>query len=58
MTHAGMVPVLENAVDLGEGLYQVDFNWSMAGDWILELSGELPDGRYILREFRISVETQ
>jgi hypothetical protein len=43
MSHAGMVPVLGDAQEQGEGLYLVPFDWTMAGDWILTVSGTLGD---------------
>ncbi len=36
MTHAGMQPVLTTAAEVGEGTYRAgDFEFSMAGDWII-----------------------
>jgi hypothetical protein len=36
MTHAGMVPVVANAVDLGGGIYRTEgFAFDMAGDWVI-----------------------
>lgn len=55
MTHAGMQPVLRDAVHLGEGRYQVPFEWTMNGNWILTVEGTLPDGRKLLRTFALSV---
>ena len=46
MSHAGMAPVLDSAIAEGEGRYTVPaFSFTMAGDWILTLTAELPDGR-------------
>lgn len=55
MTHPGMVPVLGEARDLGGGLYEVPFEWTMAGDWVLTVSGTLPDGQIFETRFQISV---
>jgi len=55
MTHAGMAPVLEDAEEVGEGLYRVSFEWTMAGDWVITVSGTLEDGRTIRRELQVSV---
>lgn len=47
MNHAGMVPVVDTAVEEGEGRYAVPaFRFSMAGDWILTVRASLPDGRW------------
>ncbi len=55
MTHPGMVPALAEARDLGGGLYEVPFEWTMAGDWVLTVSGTLPDGPVFETQFQISV---
>jgi hypothetical protein len=43
MSHAGMVPVFGDAQEQGDGIYLVPFEWTMAGDWILTVSGTLGD---------------
>ena len=55
MTHAGMEPVLEDAEEVGEGLYRVTFEWTMAGDWVITVSGTIKDSRTIRREFQVNV---
>jgi hypothetical protein len=46
MSHPGMTPVLDTAVAEGTGRYYVpEFNFTMAGDWFLDLEATLPDGR-------------
>ncbi len=46
MSQAGMIPVGDTAQMEGPGLYIVpSFNFTTAGDWILTLTGTLPDGR-------------
>lgn len=55
MTHAGMVPVLAE-VDGGQnGVYEVPFEWTMAGDWVVSVSLQLPDGSTAQQRFDISV---
>lgn len=56
MTHAGMAPVLAEAGEGALGRYPVDFEWTMAGDWILTIQGNLPDGRQLLRTYEIQVD--
>lgn len=56
MTHPGMAPVLSEAAEAGQGRYPMDFEWTMAGDWILTVQGDLPDGRRLLRTIPIRVE--
>ena len=39
MTHAGMVPVLTDAVGAGDGVYRADdMHFTMAGDWIITIT--------------------
>lgn len=45
MNHAGMVPVESRADFQGDGIYTADFEWTMAGDWIVTVTATLPDGR-------------
>lgn len=45
MTHAGMAPVLADAVETEPGLYRADaFAFTMAGDWIITTDVGLADG--------------
>jgi hypothetical protein len=55
MTHAGMTPVFGDVTDQGNGLYRTSFEWTMAGDWVLTVSGKLEDGRNFQRELQVSV---
>jgi len=57
MNHAGMVPVEATAVEVGDGLYRADFEWTMAGDWIVTVTATLPDGRIKTQSFDYSVAT-
>jgi len=54
MTHAGMVPEIVDAVDLGGGLYRSqDFAFSMVGDWVITAEVRYPDG--VTRQGRLAV---
>lgn len=56
MTHAGMVPVLANDVTNGQdGVYEIPFEWTMGGDWIVTVEATLADGRTISRRFDLTV---
>jgi YtkA-like len=50
MTHPGMAPVLATASEIAPGQYQAPLRLTMAGDWILLLEAELPDGRSLHRQ--------
>ena len=56
MTHAGMEPVITEAVLAEEGLYVAEgFNFNMAGDWLLEAEVTLPDGGEVTEERAVTV---
>ena len=56
MIHPGMAPVEGIVGRAVRGQYPVAFEWSMAGDWILSVDGQLQDGRRLLRTFELRVE--
>ena len=58
MTHAGMVPVFAQVVGGEDGLYEVPFEWSMGGDWIVTVKATLADGSLVTRQFEVSVESE
>jgi len=56
MSHAGMVPVLADVEGGGkDGVYNVPFEWTMAGDWIVTVDVRLPDGTVAEEQFDIAV---
>ena len=56
MTHAGMVPVVADAVDTGGGVYRTsDFLFDMAGDWVLSVDVTYPDGTVRSASLAVSV---
>lgn len=56
MTHAGMKPEFGTATQGQAGLYEVPFNWSMGGDWVLTITATLPDGRASSQRFPVSLK--
>jgi len=57
MTHAGMVPVISEAVESETGLYKTkDFEFTMAGDWILTTVIKTKDGKKLTTEDRLTVK--
>ncbi len=55
MSHAGMVPVLASTAESHAGLYRVPLQWTMAGDWIVDLKFTLPDGSRVVRRYAVGV---
>ena len=56
MSHAGMAPVFAQASDGQQGVYRVPFQWTMAGDWFLDLRATLAGGQRVDRRFPVRVE--
>ena len=56
MSHAGMQPVMATATAGAAGSYPADFEWTMAGDWIVTVTAALPDGRTATRQFDLTVQ--
>jgi nitrogen fixation protein FixH len=55
MTHAGMLPVIRNSDTSSEGVYRVPFEWTMSGDWFVEISATLPDNTTFKQTFEYMV---
>lgn len=55
MSHAGMVPVLAEAVETDPGLYRTELEWTMAGDWIVTVTVGRPGHEAVEQQFDLSV---
>jgi periplasmic copper chaperone A len=60
MNHAGMVPVLSDAVTdsadgASDGVYTAPLSFSMLGDWIITVTVTRPDGTEATKDFHLTV---
>jgi hypothetical protein len=53
MSHPGMNPVFADAREIGSGRYQASIEFTMGGDWIVFVKGNLPNGQKLEREFEV-----
>ena len=53
MNHAGMKPVFADAKEVEPGKYEGTLKLSMGGDWYVEVTGTLSDGRKLKRQFDV-----
>lgn len=56
MSHAGMTPVEGAVQSSAGGAYRVSMNWTMSGDWFVDLSFRASDGKEVARRFPIRVQ--
>lgn len=57
MSHAGMVPVLAAAAGGENGVYEMPFEWTMGGDWVVSVEVALPDGRSTTKQFNFTIDS-
>ncbi len=55
MSHAGMVPLQAEADAPVDGIYRLPFEWTMAGDWIVEATLKRPDGSAVAGTFEFTI---
>lgn len=54
MSHPGMAPVVAEVVERGDGTYEAPLQFTMAGDWILLVTGQLADGSQLKKQIEIA----
>lgn len=55
MSHAGMKPSFGTVTAAADGRYTIAIQWTMAGDWYVDIKATLADGRVIGRRFPMTV---
>jgi hypothetical protein len=58
MNHAGMKPSFGKVTAAETGQYMVAIQWTMGGDWTVDIKATLADGRVIARRFPITVHAK
>ena len=54
MSHAGMVPVIAETNESEDGVYEIPFEWTMGGDWIVTIEVTLANGETASQEFNFA----
>jgi hypothetical protein len=58
MNHAGMKPEFGRAAGGPGGRYTIPLQWTMGGEWYVDVKATLPDGQIVKRRFPVSVQTK
>ena len=58
MSHAGMKPSSGKVTGEEDGQYTVAIQWTMGGDWYVDIKATLAEGRVIARRFQITIHAQ
>jgi hypothetical protein len=53
MSHPGMAPVVADLIER-DGIYESRVQLTMAGPWVIVASGELADGRRIVKQTKVT----
>ena len=54
MSHPGMAPITAPVTERGNGEYEAPLQFTMAGDWVLIVTGELSGGGQIKKQIEIN----
>ncbi len=57
MSHPGMAPLVTTVTEQGDGVYVSDLRFTMAGDWTLLVTGDMPDGQKISTSLKCEVSS-
>lgn len=53
MSHPGMTPVTTTVLERKPGEYEAQMKFTMAGDWVLVLTGDLPGGGRLTKQLDV-----
>jgi hypothetical protein len=53
MSHPGMAPVVSAVIDRGSGAYEAPLEFTMAGDWVLVVTGDVPGIGRLTRQIEV-----
>ena len=53
MSHPGMTPVIASVTERAPGEYEAQLRFSMTGDWVLVLTGEMPGGARVTKQLEV-----
>lgn len=53
MSHPGMTPVTTSVSERTPGEYEAQMKFTMAGDWVLVLTGDLPGGGRLIKQLDV-----
>ena len=56
MDHDGMIPVLSSAKSGTNGEYIIPFEWTMGGEWIVNINASLSDGSLVEKNLEMAVD--
>ncbi len=54
MSHPGMAPVTATLVEKSDGTYEAPLQFTMAGDWIVLVTGQLAGGGQLKKQIEIA----
>jgi len=54
MSHPGMAPVVAMMTERSDGTYEAPLEFTMAGDWVLVVTGDIPGVGHVTRQLEVA----